>query len=144
MTMNELRFKPEMIATAVDTRRPAAAGLIGCNVKPHSQNDLTYFDEHRGGEGVVGGYAEPVDAGRRGQVTVGREEGHDCSADAAEHHAHRVDRVEVSPGAVAHPPYDELAHGVEDPDEGDEKGGVGELEAQVALGVVHQVNVPDR
>ena len=57
--------------------------------------------------------------------------------------AHRVDDVEVCPGAVAHPADDELAHGVEDADEGDEEGGVGELEVQVPLGVVNQVDVPE-
>ena len=88
MTMIELRFQPEMIATAMD-------GLIGCNVKPHSQNDLTYFDEHRGGEGVVGGYAEAVDAGGGGQVAVGREEGHHRRAQAAAHHAHLTRRNQL-------------------------------------------------
>ena len=75
-------------------------------------------------------------------MAVGREEGHRRRAEAAAHHADGVDGVEVGPFAVAQPTDDELAHRVEDPDEGDEEGGVGELEAQVSFGIIHQIDVP--
>ena len=92
------------------------------NLQLFSQMLVTYFHEHGGGEGVVGGDAEAVDAGDGRQVAVGGQEGDGRRAEAAADHAHGVDRVEVGPGAVADPTDDELAHRVEDPDEGYEEG----------------------
>ena len=107
--------------------------------QPVGRAELLDGDEiHQYGRGqaVVGGDTKPVRCGQSEDARVGLEEGNDGGDEATEQHADRVQDEAGHSGLVTQPANTDLAHRVQDADDGEDLGGLAVGDVQSVLHIL--------
>ena len=132
-------LQKELKVSLAESHRERQNFTVGCT----ELLDGDQIHQYRRCKAVVGCNGETVESGEGENGGKGGEERNDGRDQSTDQHTDSVEDQTGHPLLVTQPTHGHLAHGVEDPDNGEDLGGLRVGDVEVVLHVLDGVNIGD-